>query len=165
MHDSRWAERRGFWSAIGPQAEYNTVGFLTTPRDLARLGLLVLMDGRWGRNDIVGNDRWFPLSVSASQESNPAYGFLWWLNGTAKHRISIESDPPLRDGPLVARGPQDLIIAMGHEKRRLYISPGHKLVIVRFGSEPGRGFDREFWARASAALPGQQPHAAAPGAQ
>lgn len=151
MRDSSWAKRSSFW--MGADAEYNPVGFLTTPRDLARLGLLVLMDGKWDRKAVVGNDRWFPLSVSTSQDSNPAYGFLWWLNGKDKHRISIGAEPPLRDGPLVSSAPQDLIVAMGHEKRRLYISPSHKLVIVRFGSDPGPGFDRKFWALASAALP------------
>jgi CubicO group peptidase (beta-lactamase class C family) len=149
MHDSRWVVRSGIWAI----SNSNTVGFLTTPRDLARLGLLVMMDGKWDGKDIIGNDSWFPLSVSRSQEMNPAYGFLWWLNGTAKPRFGIRSEPPLRDGPLVPTAPRDLIIAMGHEKRRLYISPGYKLVIVRFGSDPGSGFDREFWKYASAALP------------
>lgn len=150
MHDSSWVQRSSFW--MGADATYNNVGFVTTPRDLARLGLLVLMDGKWGNRDVISNDQWFPLSVSTSQNLNPAYGFLWWLNGTAQYRLGIGPEPPLRDGPLVASAPPDLIIAMGHEKRRLYISPGHKLVIVRFGSDPGRGFDAEFWARASAAL-------------
>jgi len=149
MRDSRWGVRTGIWAI----SNYNAAGFQTTPRDLARLGLLVTMNGKWGGKDIVGNDNWFPLSVSASQELNPAYGFLWWLNGADKHRSSIKSDSSLRDGPLVVSAPRDLIIAMGHEKRRLYISPSNKLVIVRFGSDPGRGFDREFWTQMSAALP------------
>lgn len=148
MRDSRWGVRTGIWSI----SNVNAAAFQTTPRDLARLGLLVMMDGKWGGKDIVCNDNWFPLSVSASQELNPAYGYLWWLNGADKHRIRIGPEPPLRDGPLVTTAPRDLIIAMGHEKRRLYISPSNKLVIVRFGSDPGRGFDREFWTRASAAF-------------
>lgn len=148
MRDSRWGVRTGIWSI----SNVNAARFQTTPRDLARLGLLVMMDGKWGGKDIVCNDNWFPLSVSASQELNPAYGYLWWLNGADKHRIRIGPEPPLRDGPLVTTAPRDLIIAMGHEKRRLYISPSNKLVIVRFGSDPGRGFDREFWTRASAAF-------------
>lgn len=149
MRDSRWGVRTGIWAI----SNYNAAGFQTTPRDLARLGLLVTMNGKWGGKDIVGNDNWFPLSMSASQELNPAYGFLWWLNGADKHRSNTKSESSLRDGPLVVSAPRDLIIAMGHEKRRLYISPSNKLVIVRFGSDPGRGFDREFWTRASAALP------------
>ena len=149
MRDSRWAVRSGIWAIFNS----NSMGFQTTPRDLARLGLLVAMNGKWGGKDIVGNDNWFPLSVSASQELNPAYGFLWWLNGADKHRSNIKSEPSLRDGPLLVSAPRDLIIAMGHEKRRLYISPSNKLVIVRFGSDPGRGFDKEFWTRASAAFP------------
>jgi CubicO group peptidase (beta-lactamase class C family) len=146
MRDSNWTVRSSTWTS----SNASPVGFVTTPRDLARLGLLVLMEGKWGSKDIIGNDRWFPLSVSTSQDSNPAYGFLWWLNGTAKH---ARKEPPLQDGTLVTSAPQDLITAMGHEKRRLYISPSHKLVIVRFGSDPGGGFDNEFWKRASTALP------------
>lgn len=160
MRDSRWVARSSFWMAS--QAKYNTVGFVTTPRDLARFGLLVMMDGKWGNRDIAGNDRWFPLSVSTSQPMNPAYGFLWWLNGSTEHRIGIRSEPPLRRGPLVASAPSDLIVAMGHEKRRLYISPSRKLVIVRFGSDPGGGFDRDFWAHAAAALP-PRPDSRGPG--
>lgn len=149
MRDSRWGVRTGVWAI----SNYNAVGFQTTPRDLARLGLLVTMNGKWDGKDIVGNDNWFPLSVSASQELNPAYGLLWWLNAADKHLGNVKSEPSLRDGPLVVSAPRDLIIAMGHEKRRLYISPSNKLVIVRFGSDPGRGFDREFWTHMSAALP------------
>lgn len=151
MHDSHWVVRpRSIWAP----GHANLVGFYTTPRDLARLGLLVMMGGKWGKLDIVGNDQWFPLSVSPSQQLNPAYGFLWWLNGTTKNRISVKSAPRLREGPLIPTAPRDLIIAMGHEQRRLYISPGHKLVIVRFGGDTGRGFDNQFWLRATAALPG-----------
>ncbi len=149
MHDSRWIVRTGIWAS--PKA--NAVGLLTTPRDLTRLGLLVLTGGKWGEQDIVHNDHWFPLSLSSSQAMNPAYGFLWWLNGTAKHRKSVKADPPLRDGPLIPAAPPDLIIAMGHEKRRLYISPANKLVIVRFGSNPGPGFDDKLWQYISAAMP------------
>jgi len=133
----------------------NHYGFLTTPRDLARLGPLVLMEGNWGDLNMFGTSQWFPLSVTPSQDSNPAYGFLWWLNGTTKHRSSIGSKPHLLDGSLVPSASQDLIIAMGHEKRRLYISPGHKLVIVRSGSDPGRGFDEEFWMHVSKVMLGR----------
>lgn len=151
MRDSGWVSRSRLW--MGSEGAFNTIGFLTTPRDLARLGLLMLMDGKWGMQDVVKNPRWFPLSVLPSQDQNPAYGFLWWLNGSAEHRLSKRSPAPLRDGPLIPEAPPDLVVAMGHEKRRLYISPSRRLVIVRFGSDPSPGFDRAFWARAAVALP------------
>lgn len=151
MRDSGWASRSRFW--MGADGAFNTVGFVTTPRDLARLGLLVLMDGKWGGKDVIGNREWFRQSLSPSQDLNPAYGFLWWLNGSAKHVLSLRSSAPSREGPLVPEAPPDLVVAMGHEKRRLYILPSRKLVIVRFGSDPGGAFDRKFWAHAAVALP------------
>ena len=64
----------------------NTVGDLTnyyrlqcSTRDMGRFGLFALRGGQWDGKQLVSKD-YFKLATSPSQELNPAYGFLWWLN-------------------------------------------------------------------------------------
>jgi CubicO group peptidase (beta-lactamase class C family) len=69
----------------------HTVGFFSSPRDMIRLGLLLLGDGRWNGEAIVST-AWLD-ALSSSCETNAAYGYLWWLNG----KSSVSS--PGRAGP------------------------------------------------------------------
>ncbi len=49
----------------------------TTPREFARIGLLMLRHGAWQGKQIV-SQRWVASSVVASQALNREYGLLWW---------------------------------------------------------------------------------------
>jgi CubicO group peptidase (beta-lactamase class C family) len=69
----------------------HTVGFFSSPRDMIRLGLLLLGDGRWNGEAVVST-AWLD-ALSSSCETNAAYGYLWWLNG----KSSVSS--PGRAGP------------------------------------------------------------------
>jgi CubicO group peptidase (beta-lactamase class C family) len=84
----------------------------TTPRDLARLGVLMLNQGRWGERQIVSQE-WVARSVVPSQQLNPGYGLLWWL---------IEK-------------PQGYM-ARGYLDTNLCVFPGLELVVVRMQSKP-----------------------------
>lgn len=83
----------------------------TTPRDLARIGQLMLQGGRWEGQQIVP-EAWVRISVQPSQTLNPDYGLLWWL------------DVP---GGYAARG---------HLDTNLYVMPDDDLVVVRMQSTP-----------------------------
>ena len=50
----------------------HTVGFCSSPRDMARIGLLLLGGGSWNGERIV-SEAWLE-ELSASCTTNPAYG-------------------------------------------------------------------------------------------
>ena len=89
----------------------------TTPRDLARIGALMLQDGQWGGRQVVPAD-WVQQSVTPSQALNPRYGLLWWLD--------------------VPEG----FAARGYLNTNVYVFPGADLVIVRMQSKPQPGAAR-----------------------
>jgi CubicO group peptidase (beta-lactamase class C family) len=84
----------------------------TTPRDLARVGLLMLNKGVWQGQRVV-SAAWVEQSTRRSQEFEPRYGLLWWLY----------------DGP---KG----YAALGYLDTNLYVFPGQELVVVRMQSKP-----------------------------
>jgi CubicO group peptidase (beta-lactamase class C family) len=53
-------------------------GVFIHAEDQARIGLLMLRRGRWGKRQVV-DERWVALATEPSAV-NPDYGFLWWLN-------------------------------------------------------------------------------------
>ncbi len=83
--------------------------------------------------------------IDSSQELNPSYGYLWWLNGKASH-VSVGRRGTVRNGPLIPTAPPDLICANGKGGQHIYIVPSQNLVIVRLGDTPelaGRGVQAE----------------------
>jgi hypothetical protein len=86
----------------------------------------------------------------ARSATNPAYGRLWWLNGSAETARPGGRRTP---GPLIPAAPADLVAALGALDRKLYVVPSRKLVVVRMGqATPDRDFDQQLWLRLSAAL-------------
>lgn len=55
-------------------------GLRLRPRDMARIGQLVLAGGRWNDRQVVSRD-WLATSTEARRKAvdNMSYGFLWWL--------------------------------------------------------------------------------------
>jgi CubicO group peptidase (beta-lactamase class C family) len=84
----------------------------TTPRDLARLGLLMLQRGSWGNKQIVPA-AWVDSSTRPSQTLNPRYGLLWWIDPEA-----------------------GAFAGHGHLDTDLHVIPKSELVIVRMQSRP-----------------------------
>ena len=162
MVDSRWIERA--WIRRRPTA--NTLGFATTARDLARVGLMTLAGGTWEGRVIVADKRYLGDSVKPSQKMNPAYGYLWWLNSSAR---GVASNGERRTRILVPTAPPDLFAAQGALGRRLWVVPSLGIVATRLGDDPrasGSGdFDRLFWkAIIEAAPPAQKSPKKSPGA-
>jgi CubicO group peptidase (beta-lactamase class C family) len=67
-----WERVRGETDAGG--------GLRLRPRDMARIGQLVLAGGRWNDRQIVSRN-WLATSTEARRKAvdNMSYGFLWWL--------------------------------------------------------------------------------------
>jgi CubicO group peptidase (beta-lactamase class C family) len=145
MSDSKWVRRA--WSAGNDAA--NSVGFATTPRDLARFGLLILANGSWNGRDLLRNSSYFERMLRPSQDLNPSYGLLWWLNGQA--RVQRPSEAVARPGSLTPSAPRDLVAALGAQDRKCFVVPSLGLVVTRLGAPTSRGstldakWDDEFW--------------------
>lgn len=53
-------------------------GFRIAPKDLAKIGQLVLQNGIWEDQQLI-HKAWIHQSTQPSQKLNPAYGLLWWV--------------------------------------------------------------------------------------
>ncbi len=148
------------WGTIGPYTGASSRA-RTTPRDLARVGYLMLMDGRWpaagAQRSLVVPERLRALredcgcasAIYEPTEGSPFllpvtapehYGQLWWSNRTGEAL-----------GPAV---PRDAFYAHGYRETLLVVVPSRNLIVVRFGPEPKSlpEFRRELMGRVMAAL-------------
>lgn len=126
-------------------------------RSMARFGLLALNKGKWSNEQII-NPTYFNESITTSQNINPAYGYLWWLNGTSN--FMLPGGQTSYSGSIVPNAPTEMYAAMGAADQRIYVIPSKKLVIVRMGeaSNPANpnfavsGFDNELWQKINAVI-------------
>lgn len=61
--------------------------YYSTARSMARFGLLMLGNGKWGSESIMSGTTFFNEMITPSQTINKSYGYLWWLNGKASFMI------------------------------------------------------------------------------
>jgi CubicO group peptidase (beta-lactamase class C family) len=90
----------------------------TNARDLARLGLLYLNDGRWNGEQIVPQS-WVEFSRTAAPSTRKFgnfYGGQWWLVPDARTDL-----------------PQDAYTTAGARGQFAIVIPSYELVIVRRG--------------------------------
>lgn len=140
----------GFWNFGSIYSIYHS-----NTRSMARFGLLALNNGKWDKEEII-NETYFRESTTTSQNLNPSYGYLWWLNG--KSNYMIPNDQTVFNGALVKKAPSDMYAAMGAKDQRIYVIPSKKMVVVRMGeaANPANpsfalsGFDEELWTKISA---------------
>ena len=92
-------------------------GLFLRPRDAAKLGQLILDQGRWQDRQVI-DARWIQEStqrvergVSAWAGHSFDYGYLWWLTN---------------DGG-------DIVTASGARGQWIFVSPRHQLVMVSTG--------------------------------
>jgi CubicO group peptidase (beta-lactamase class C family) len=104
------------------------------------------------------SEEYLDAMLRPSQPHNPAYGYLWWLNGQNGSRSEMlpfaAGDPPLVPGPLNQQAPADMVAALGFGDQKLYVCPSMGLVAVRLGesaagqegaSATASKFDERFW--------------------
>jgi CubicO group peptidase (beta-lactamase class C family) len=140
----------GFWNngAIFKVYHSNT-------RSMARFGLLALNKGKWNTEQVI-NQTFFNESISTSQNINPSYGYLWWLNG--KSTYMVPGAQTVFSGLLVPNAPADMYAAMGASDQRIYVIPSKNMVVIRMGdaSDPANpsfavsGFDNALWQKIKA---------------
>jgi CubicO group peptidase (beta-lactamase class C family) len=155
---STWRDRRLDAPAGVDPTGRRIQGLMMTTSDMARVGLLVQRRGKWGNARVLADPSYLADALDSSQELNPAYGYLWWLNGKSAY---VLPGPPTRHrGELVPTAPDDLVAALGAGDQKIYVSRSLDLVVTRTGSRAGqqeRGalsdFDAELWRRIMAAAP------------
>lgn len=112
-------------------------GFILSAKQWAKLGRLVLDDGR-------------PIISGASLQqcwigsaANSMFAFGWWNNRAAVsgREVDVERtlDAPWQnqnwyDGCLCRDAPSDLVACIGSLHQRLYVVPSLRLIVVRHGS-------------------------------
>ncbi|WP_095195422.1 serine hydrolase [Pseudomonas sp. Irchel 3A7] len=99
-----------------------------TARDLARIGLLMARDGRWGDRQLLPED-WVafnrePFVHYHANQDDAVPGGHWWLN-----RAVNSAAQPWPDAPA------DTFAALGHWGQAMYVIPSKNLVIVRYGDD------------------------------
>jgi CubicO group peptidase (beta-lactamase class C family) len=99
-------------------------------RDLARFGLLALRGGRWRDRQLV-DPEFLREATTPSQELNPGYGYLWWLN--ARPSTGLGNSNP---GLVFPGSPRDTFAAMGGGGQVVMVVPSLDLVVVRQGARP-----------------------------
>ncbi|MEX0291884.1 serine hydrolase domain-containing protein [Pseudomonas putida] len=139
IHSAVW-ERDGSGTFVGSSYLY------LSARDLARIGLLMQREGRWGGRQLLPaswvafNRTLFSQATPLPGEANP--GGHWWLNQPLPGSASPWPDAPA-----------DTYAALGHWGQALYILPTHKLVIVRYADDrDGSYHHNELLKRVLAAL-------------
>lgn len=127
--------------------DYNSI-FISTARSMARFGLLILNEGQWNQNDILGDDVYYNAMINTSQEHNESYGYLWWLNG--KNSYMIPQTQYVFDGQLSPNAPSDMFAAMGKNGQFINVVPSENMVWIRMGDAPEEtlvpfNFNDEIW--------------------
>jgi CubicO group peptidase (beta-lactamase class C family) len=137
----------GTWIKSG----YNNV-YYSTARDAARFGLLMLNKGSWGTDRIMTDETYFNSMITSSQNLNPSYGYLFWLNGKSSVIYpGIAASFPVSVAP---DAPADLYAAMGKNGQFIDIVPSLKMVVVRMGEAPDDSlvpvaFHNDMWKKIS----------------
>jgi len=110
--------KTAFWRKDDNGAIQFPSGAFITAREWAKFGLLVLEEGKWNGEQIVSNKALQQCFVST--KANPNYGLTFWLNSSGRH---------------VA--PEDMVMAAGKGKQKLYIIPSKELLIVQLAEAQG----------------------------
>ncbi|MDT8427483.1 MAG: serine hydrolase domain-containing protein [Pseudomonadales bacterium] len=148
MTHTSWTSRPWADAAIG-------AGLSTTARDLARFGLMIQAGGQWQDQVVMADPDFLQAMLSPSQTLNPAYGYLWWLNGQ-QFSLAPGAQAPRQDGPLIKAAPADLLAMLGAGDRKLYLVPSLDLVVTRLGftgGSPDSSFNEAFWTALIKAAP------------
>jgi CubicO group peptidase (beta-lactamase class C family) len=137
---------RGQWISQGDNNVY-----WSTARDMARFGLLILNEGKWDNSVILSDQEYLQQMTNSSQELNPAYGFLWWLNG--KESVILPSTTTSFNIKLSDQAPDDLIAAWGKNGQFADVIPSHDMVVIRMGDAPNDNvpiiFHNQMWEKLS----------------
>lgn len=153
--------QRELFEKIGiPQSQWtwerdlagNTAGFYglrMRPLDFARLGHLMLREGRWNGEEVLTES--FVDEAQSPSPMNKGYGYLFWLNGGVPYTTATVYARDERSTPQIASAPSDMYMMDGLFEQRVYIMPALDMVVVRLGMQGSREADTRssVWTSAS----------------
>jgi CubicO group peptidase (beta-lactamase class C family) len=124
-----WPHTEKGWLQIGTQFWVGMGPVYATHRDMARLGLLWLNQGRWGDQQLVAKEYIRAATSARFPQANTDYGYLWWLNTT--------------DSATPTNGYQ----ARGGNGQLIIVVPDEDIVVVTMGNTLGLSDDatRNVW--------------------
>ena len=130
---SRVGIPRDHWVALRDRSANTFVwgGLLVRPDDEARLGHLMLHQGKWGTEQLISTS--YMIQSTTGTAANPGYGFLLWLNADHYKLGAIGRPFPL-DQPTLPGSPMDTYGAMGAFGQLTIVVPSRDLVFVRNGA-------------------------------
>jgi CubicO group peptidase (beta-lactamase class C family) len=116
----RWHGYRNAWVELDGMRVQSVSGgghfgggiFMGTA-DMARFGLLVARDGRWGERQVL--PRGWVAAMATPSAAKPDYGLLWWLN---------------TDRKAIPAAPESAIWAAGFAGNWIYVDRENDLVVV-----------------------------------
>jgi CubicO group peptidase (beta-lactamase class C family) len=121
-------------------------GLHLRPRDMAKLGQLVLAGGRWNDRQVVSKE-WIDISTTAKFKAtdNQSYGYLWWLGRARLNGREIQWIGALgRGGQYIRIVPElDLVVAVtggyyeDYSKQAFQVQFGVFRDVVRAALSPG----------------------------
>ena len=132
---------------------YNNV-FYSTPRSMARFGLLLLNKGKWNQTQVIPNN-YFIEMTSTSQDINLSYGYLTWLNGkTSFMAPGLQTIFPIK---MCSNAPDDMFAALGKNGQIINVVPSKGIVFVRLGDSPDESqvpltFQNDLWEKLNAII-------------
>lgn len=112
---------------------YNNI-YYSDARSMARFGILMLNKGIWKGETILSDSLYFEAQIRPSQNLNPAYGYLWWLNGQQTYMIPRSQNR--FNGYLQPSAPADMYSALGKNGQILNVVPSQNLLVIRLGDAP-----------------------------
>lgn len=117
----------GFYFSLG----YNRV-FFSTPRQMARFGLIVLNNGYWDQTPVLADTVYIRQMITPSQNINKSYGYLWWLNG--QESFMLPQSQFVVPWSLAPNAPADMVSALGKNGQILNVVPSQNLIVIRMGN-------------------------------
>jgi CubicO group peptidase (beta-lactamase class C family) len=112
-YETSWVEVDGRRMQSVPGGGHWGGGIVISSRDHARLGQLIMNEGRWEGRQLLSQE-WVRAMLTPSR-LNPTYGLLWWLN---------------TDRLLYPQAPETSVFALGGGSNIIWIDKPRDLVIV-----------------------------------
>lgn len=113
-----------------PSGPYNQT-FVSTPRNMAKFGLLLQAHGSWNGTEIIPSN-YFQSMITPSQNMNPAYGYLTWLNGS--DYFMIPETQLQFTGMMAPSAPHDTYAALGKNGQVVCAAPSKNVSFIRMGN-------------------------------
>lgn len=113
-----------------PNGPYNQT-FVSTPRNMAKFGLLLQSQGNWNGTEIIPSN-YFQSMITPSQDMNPAYGYLTWLNGS--DYFMIPETQLQFPGMMAPSAPLDTYAGLGKNGQVICAAPSKNVSFIRMGN-------------------------------